>query len=210
MKIDAEAFRNREKPSPPGEAFPQKYGGGCLESSPLLLTEGGTAQAVSGVEGNRYDIRTARKDDTPHIRHGLRPMTPSPQGEGFSLKPLPPTSNDRTLPPSPASPVSAYRIRRAGHAAAPTHKLDSPYRPSSGPFGATFPQGKANPRQVGSLLQSPTVHPLRATQAWPTSPYTPGGSAPLGGYTKSPAAGFPHCRWSFICFLGFTRCLLAR
>ena len=53
--------------------------------------------------------------------------------------------------------------------------IDSPYRPSSGPFGATFPQGKANPRQVGSLLQSPTVHPLRATQAWPTSPYTPGG-----------------------------------
>ena len=50
--------------------------------------------------------------------------------------------------------------------------IDSPYRPSSGPFGATFPQGKANPRQVGSLLQSPTVHPLRATQAWPTSPYT--------------------------------------
>ena len=120
-------------------------------------------------------------------------MTPSPQGEGFSLKPLSPTSNDRTPPSSEggkASPVSAYRIRRAGHAAAPTHKLDSPYRPSSGPFGATFPQGKANPRQVGSLLQSPTVHPLRATQVWPTSPYTPGGSAPLGGYTKSPAAGY--------------------
>ena len=117
-------------------------------------------------------FRSAQNYETPHIRHGLRPMPPSPQGEGFSLKPLSPTSNDRTLPPSPASPVSAYRIRRAGHAAAPTHKLDSPYRPSSGPFGATFPQGKANPRQVGSLLQSPTVHPLRATQAWPTSPYT--------------------------------------
>ena len=28
--------------------------------------------------------RTARKDDRPHIRHGLRPMTPSPQGEGGS------------------------------------------------------------------------------------------------------------------------------
>ena len=106
-------------------------------------------------------FRSAQNYETPHIRHGLRPMPPSPQGEGFSLKPLSPTSNDRTLPPSPASPVSAYRIRRAGHAAAPTHKLDSPYRPSSGPFGATFPQGKANPRQVGSLLQSPTVHPLR-------------------------------------------------
>ncbi len=135
-------------------------------------------------------FRSAQNYETPHIRHGLKPMTPSPQGEGFSLKPLPPTSNDRTLPPSPAPPVSAHRIRRAGHAAAPTHKFDSPYRPSSGPFGATFPQGKANPRQVGSLLQSPTVHPLRATQVWPTSPYTPGGSAPLGGYTKSPAAGY--------------------
>jgi len=139
-------------------------------------------------------FRSAQNYETPHIRHGLRPMTPSPQGEGFSLKPLSPTSNDRTPPSSEggkASPVSAYRIRRAGHAAAPTHKLDSPYRPSSRPFGATFPRGKVNPRQVGSLLQSPTVHPLRATQAWPTSPYTPGGSAPLGGYTKSPAAGFP-------------------
>ena len=115
-------------------------------------------------------FRSAQNYETPHIRHGLRPMTSSPQGEGFSLKPLSPTSNDRTLPPSPASPVSAYRIRRAGHAAAPTHKFDSPYRPSSGPFGATFPQGKANPRQIGSLLQSPTVHPLRATQVWPTSP----------------------------------------
>ena len=127
-------------------------------------------------------FRSARNYETPHIRHGLRPMTPSPQGEGFSLKPLSPTSNDRTLPPSPASPVSAYRIRRAGHAAAPTHKLDSPYRPSSGPFGATFPPGKATPRQVGSLLQSPTVHPLRATQAWPTSPYTPGGIRSAGSF----------------------------
>ena len=100
--------KNRRR-SPPGQ-----------RKSPLLLTEGGTAQAVTGVEGTRYDIRTARKYDRPHIRHGLRPMTPcssgmtatgshgyfyslrgaQPQGEGFSLKPLPPTPNDRTLPQS--------------------------------------------------------------------------------------------------------------
>ena len=137
-------------------------------------------------------FRSARNYETPHIRHGLRPMTPSPQGEGFSLKPLSPTSNDRTPPSSEggkASPVSAYRIRQAGHAAAPTHKLDLPYRPSSRPFGATFPRGKVNPRQVGSLLQSPTVHPLRATQAWPTSPYTPGGIRSAGVFPEFGASG---------------------
>ena len=32
--------------------------------------------------------RTARKDDRPHIRHGLRPMTPSPQGEGLRPPPV--------------------------------------------------------------------------------------------------------------------------
>ena len=50
------------KPSPAGEGGPK--GAGCggdpVRSSP-----------------------TAPKDDRPHIRHGLRPMTPSPQGEGF-------------------------------------------------------------------------------------------------------------------------------
>ena len=37
-----------------GEGFSQKYGVDSSESCPLLLTEGGTAQAVTGVEGTRY------------------------------------------------------------------------------------------------------------------------------------------------------------
>ena len=41
---------------PPGETLTQKYGAGCIESSPLLLTEGGTAQAVTGVEGTIYEF----------------------------------------------------------------------------------------------------------------------------------------------------------
>ena len=41
---------------PPGEGFSQKYGVDSSESSPLLLTEGGTAQAVTGVEGTRCDF----------------------------------------------------------------------------------------------------------------------------------------------------------
>ena len=53
--------------------------------------------------------------------------------------------------------------------------------PSRAKARATFPQGKAALRRVGSLPQNPTVHPLRATQAWPTSPYTPGGLRPAGG-----------------------------
>ena len=121
-------------------------------------------------------FRSAQNYETPHIRHGLRPMTPSPQGEGFSLKPLSPISNDRTPPSSEggkASPVSAYRIRRAGHAAAPTHKLDSPYRPSSGPFGATFPQGKAIFRHAGSCPKLGGLHPLsHGLVARDSSPYT--------------------------------------
>ncbi len=40
-------------PSPPGEGLTQKYRAGSSEESPLLLTEGGTAQAVTGVEGTR-------------------------------------------------------------------------------------------------------------------------------------------------------------
>ena len=38
---------------PPGEGLTQKYRAGSSEESPLLLTEGGTAQAVTGVEGTR-------------------------------------------------------------------------------------------------------------------------------------------------------------
>ena len=43
--------------------------------SPLLLTEGGTAQAVTGVEGTRCNLRTAWKDDrraTSPFRGGIR------------------------------------------------------------------------------------------------------------------------------------------
>ncbi len=60
-----------------------------------------------------------------------------PQGEGFSLKPLVPTPNDRTLPPAPSAPPPSSEGGKG------LYHIDSPYRPSSGPFGTTFPQGKA-------------------------------------------------------------------
>ena len=62
-----------------GSASP---GVGRTESSPLLLTEGGPEGAGCGGDPVRSSP-TAPKDERPHIRHGLRPMTPSPQGEGF-------------------------------------------------------------------------------------------------------------------------------
>ena len=70
--------------------------------SPLLLTEGGTAQAVTGVEGTRCNLRTAWKDDrraTSPFRGGIR--------------------------------TAGFGVERAGHAAAPTRIFDTAYRPSS-------------------------------------------------------------------------------
>ena len=60
-------------------------------------------------------------------------------------------------------------------------KLDSPYRPSSGPFGTTFPQGKANLRRVGTPRFVQAYTPSGTFGA--TSPYTPGGNAlPVSAY----------------------------
>ena len=87
-----------------------------------------------------------------------------PPGEGESQKGRQPsTISNRTPPQSPlatappaqgslflcsVSPyVDFYRAviasKRAGRAAAPTRKIDTASRPSSGHFVATFPQGKA-------------------------------------------------------------------
>ena len=43
------------------------------------------------------------------------------------------------------------KFERVGRAAAPTLNNNSAYRPSSGRFAATFPQGKANLRGGGRL-----------------------------------------------------------
>ena len=49
----------------------------------------------------------------------------------------------------------------------------SPYRPSSGPFGATFPQGKAIFRHAGSCPKLGGLHPLsHGLVARDSSPYT--------------------------------------
>ena len=64
-------------------------GGGKLRSTGLVPLRKALSclQRVApkgpGVEGTRCVFLTARKDETPHIRHGLRPMTPSPWGEGY-------------------------------------------------------------------------------------------------------------------------------
>ena len=77
-------------------------GVGTSEPSPLLLTEGGPEGAGCGGDpvrfiglfGNAIGPTSVSPDGLP----------PSPQGEGFSLKPLPPTPNSRTLPPAPSVP----------------------------------------------------------------------------------------------------------
>ena len=99
----------------PAKAFPQKHRAGfpcrgearlarrrSTSQSPLLLTEGGTAQAVTGVEGTRCEFSDCpERRDTPHPSWAL-PMQPSPQGEGLRLA------------------GSAYSTRRIGACPAPT------------------------------------------------------------------------------------------
>ena len=75
-----------------------------------------------------------RIDSVHPLSHGLWPMTAPPaQGSLFlcSVSPY----------------VDFYRAviasKRAGRAAAPTRKIDTASRPSSGHFVATFPKGKA-------------------------------------------------------------------
>ena len=70
-------------------------------------------------------------------------------------------------------------FERAGHAAAPTHKIESASRPSS-VFASQshLPPGEGIPQKDVTLLHRPTVHPLRLPLRAATSPYTPGGSAP--------------------------------
>ena len=71
-------------------AFPQKYGVGSYESSPLLLTEGGPGGAGCGGDPVRFvGLPGTTIGPTSVSPDGL---PPSPQGEGFSLKPSVPTS----------------------------------------------------------------------------------------------------------------------
>ena len=61
--------------------------------------------------GPGANFRTAQKDDTPHIRHAKRRDTFSPGRRLF------------------ASPVRRMKFERAGHAAAPTFKIELPTAP---------------------------------------------------------------------------------
>ena len=78
------------------------------------------------------------------IRHAKRRL-PSPPGEGKRLA------------------RSAYRIRRIGACRRryTQNRKCVPPLIRSGLSRTTFPQGKAFLRRVGTLLQHPTVHPLR-------------------------------------------------
>ena len=110
-----------------------------------------------GVEGTRTNFPTARYNDGSHIRHA-KGVTPSPWGEGFPQKPLPPTSGVGHSLPSRLAPshlpssgearkcTSQFlRIKfvRIGACRRPYTKIDTAYRPSSGPAGpTTFPRGR--------------------------------------------------------------------
>ena len=89
----------------------------------------------------------------------------------------------RRLPPPPGEGKrlarSAYRIRRIGACRRYTQNRKCvPPLIRSGLSRTTFPQGKAFLRRVDTLLQHPTVHPLRPLRCHP--PYTPGGSVSPG------------------------------
>ena len=69
------------------------------------------------------------------------------------------------------SNIPGWRARHASPLRSITNCLPPLIRPLCG----HLPPGEGIPQKDGTLLLRPTVHPLRATQAWPTSPYTPGG-----------------------------------
>ena len=130
--------------------------------------------------------RTARKEIRPHIRHAKRRDTFSPARRLFS-RTVTPYFYSSTLPPAR---LWACHLPLRGRQE--IVQTVSPYRPSSGPFGATFPQGKASLRRVGTLLRRPTIHPL-SLPAGQTAPPTQGSLTPRRGfyrlrkaYTRSP------------------------
>ena len=116
------------------------------EESPLLLTEGGPKGAGCG------------GDQVGSIGlpgNMLRPTSVSPDG-------LPPCSSGMT---ATGSHVHFYSLRGA-QPQGEGFGLCKPLAPTAPhPAGimipATFPQGKASLKRVGTLLQPPTVHPLR-------------------------------------------------
>ena len=96
------------------------------------------------------------------IRHAKRRL-PSPPGEGKRLA------------------RSAYRIRRIGACRRryTQNRKCVPPLIRSGLSRTTFPQGKAFLRRVGTLLQHPTVHPLRPLRCH--LPLHRGALRPAGG-----------------------------
>ena len=67
-----------------GVCLTKKHRPKASEESPLLLTEGGTASAVTGVEGTRYVLSgLPGKKVRPHIRHGRCPCHLLPRERAF-------------------------------------------------------------------------------------------------------------------------------
>ena len=67
---------------------------------------------------------------------------------------------------------------RAGHAAAPTHKIDTAYRPSS-VMACVMPPSPKGRRISEESVHSYEIQPYTPSGTFgATSPYTPGGSAP--------------------------------
>ena len=113
----------------------------------------------------------------------LRPTSVSPDG-------LPPCSSGMT---ATGSHVDFYSLRGA-QPQGEGFGLCEPLAPTAPhPAGimipATFPQGKASLRRVGTLLQPPTVHPLSLPLQADSSPYTPGAIHPAGSAYESQRAG---------------------
>ena len=131
---------------------------------------------------------------------------PSPRGRLFCAPPSGFRKVGRLHPLSQSFGLTAPPTRREPLA---VHH-PSPYRPSSGHSVATFPQGKASLRRVGTLLHRPTVHPLRLplrAASFPSrgslSSEVPGwflgGKTPLCRIVPRTAnRNYYDCRWRFL------------
>ncbi len=149
----------------------QKYRASCSESSPLLLTEGGPEGAGCGGDPVRsFELPGKTIRPTSVSPKGL---PPSPQGEGFSQKPLPSTPNDRTLPQSRASPCQPP----LGGGQGPGQNL-WPLPPLIRPLCGHLPPGEGSPqkgRQPSTKSNrtpppSPSVTPPPTRRGYPYSP----------------------------------------
>ena len=166
-------------------------GVGTSESSPLLLTEGGPEGAGCGGEPVRF---------FGLLGNLIHPTSVSPDG-------LPPCSSGMT---ATGSHVDFYSLRGAQPQGEGFGRccIDSPYRPSSGPFGDTSPYTPGGKRIAGLAYEIRRIGACRRPCKAPTWIFRnkrPGG--PEGPSGRS--AYFSFCRRTSMTRAAWFRCRMA-